>query len=175
LKKIFLLFVAIVFLCFSQNSFSYERDERRAFEEIETLMLKGDYKEVASKCDRFIRDYRHGRLRNKVYSLRRKAIEKIESDTTTQVSASSAAREEDRPRDTYYIIQVGAYKKYNNAYKVKRELKRQKIDSIIIKAKKNGKNLYKVRAGKFRNLDNAEKLLKKLKEKGYATEIINEK
>ena len=173
MKRIFLLFIAIAFLCFSPNSFSYERDERRAFQEIETLMLKGDYGEVKSKCDRFIRDYRRGRLRSKVYSLRKKAIKKIESDESARVSASSAAQVEDLPSDTYYIIQVGAYKKYNNAYKVKRELKRQKIDSIIIKTKKNGKTLYKVSAGKFRNLDNAEKLLKRLKKKGYAAEIIN--
>jgi len=159
LRKIIAAVAIITFFCVVSSSFAYERDERRGFQEIETLMLKEDYSQAKSKCDRFLRDYRQSRLRSRVYDLRSKAAKKIEGDAS---------------RDAYYIVQVGAFKKYRNAYKVKRSLKKQKFDAIIIKTKKNGKKLYKVRAGKFKNLNNAKSLLKRLKKKGHSAEIIDE-
>ena len=159
MKKIFLIFIIITFFCLNFNSFAYDRNEKKALEKIEALFLKEDFQAVKTKCDRFLRDYRRSRLTRRVRHLREIATEKIE----------------DKDKEgSYYIVQIGAFKKYKNAIKLKRSLRKQGFDSVILKVRKGRRIFYRVRAGKFRKLENARNLVRSLKRKGHSSEIINE-
>ncbi|MCK4463149.1 MAG: SPOR domain-containing protein [Candidatus Omnitrophica bacterium] len=169
MKKIFLVFVIITFFCLNFNSSAYDRNEKRALEKIEALFLKEDFQAVKTKCDRFLRDYRRSRLRRKVRNLRDIATRKLSEKNTRY-----AIRDTQYEKELYYIVQIGAFKKYKNAVKLKRSLGRQGFDSVILKVRKGKRIFYRVRAGKFRKLENARNLVRSLKKKGYSSEIINE-
>ncbi len=169
MKKIFLIFVIITFFCLNFNSFAYDRNEKRALEKIEALFLKEDFQAVKTKCDRFLRDYRRSRLKRRVRHLREITTEKIEDKDR------EGLRKIDKDKEgSYYIVQIGAFKKYKNAIKLKQSLRKQGFDSVILKVRKGRRIFYRVRAGKFRKLENARNLVRSLKKKGYSSEIINE-
>lgn len=170
MKKIIPLIITMIFFCANLNSFGYDRREKMAFEEIETLFLKEDFKSVKTKCDRFLRNYRNSRLRKRVQQLRDIASKKISGVSEKK----EILKKEDKEKEIYYIVQIGAFKKYNNALKLKRSLKKRGFDSVILKVRKNRQIFYRVRAGKFKYLENAENLVRGLKKKGYTSEIINE-
>ena len=164
---LFLIIIAIVFTGF--NTLAYERDEKRALESIQVLLLKGDYGRAADECDDFLREYRGSKYRSKAKHYKDIALKKTSKDRETPET-----RVQKPEKETYYIVQIGAFDSYKNATKLKRELKRKKFDSVIIKVRRGSKIFYRVRAGKFQYLTNARKLAKDLKRKGYASEIINE-
>ncbi len=173
MKKIFVLFISIMMLCVTFNSFAYERNEKRALEKIEALFLKEDFQAVKTKCDRFLRDYRRSRLRRRVRYLRGIANRKI-TNYKLQINSKFQIPNSKYDLEPYYIVQIGAFKKYKNAVKLKQKLKKQNFDSVILKVRKGKRIFYRVRAGKFRKLENARNLLRSLKKKGYSSEIINE-
>jgi len=187
-KVIHIIFIAVIFFnCVYAGAST--RDEMRAIEKIEELMLKGEYTTAKRKCSRFLRDYRTSRLRKKVKGLRYKCEKKVkgmkdiyeyESKTpppeVTRVPASytKTRAPEKKKQAAFYIVQVGAFKSKTNANKMRRSLKRKGFDAIIIKDSLSGRTLYKVRAGKFRELKNARRLVRNLKRKRFTAEIINE-
>ncbi len=73
-----------------------------------------------------------------------------------------------------YIVQIGAFESLKNAKKLVRDLTRKKYDSYILKTKRDGEILYKVRGGKFSNKNYAERLARKLKRDGFHAKIIEE-
>ncbi|MBN1353880.1 MAG: SPOR domain-containing protein [Candidatus Omnitrophica bacterium] len=80
--------------------------------------------------------------------------------------------QEDKP--LYYIIQLGAFKNLKNAKKVARTLARKGYSYYIQKVTQYGKNLYRVRAGKFSSKIYALKLQKKLRRDKIYAELIME-
>ena len=71
------------------------------------------------------------------------------------------------PSDTLYRVQVGAYKKPENALAMEKKLKAKGYDTYVIKVGE----LIKVQTGAFAKKDNALNLEKKLKADGFETYI----
>ena len=66
----------------------------------------------------------------------------------------------------FFTIQVGAFSKKANALTVKKELD-PKFPAYIVKDKKGGITLHKVRVGKYRKRDEAKRVFLQLLEQGY--------
>jgi len=90
----------------------------------------------------------------------------FEADKTVYLSKTSNVE--------YYIVQLGAFKSLRNAKRLVRRLSRKKFDSYIQKVRKRGKNLYRVRGGKFSNKTYATRLKNKLRRSGFSAKIIEE-
>lgn len=176
MNKHFLLIVLIATLCISFNAFAIDARERRDFQKIEELFLKEDFDTVSSRCDRFLREHRDSRFRKSVRHLKEIAKEKLEYKGEEGIARESERQtgEHKTEGEIFYIVQIGAFKELNNANRLKRRLKRQKFESVILKVRSGDRIFYKVMAGKFRNLENAEALARNLNRKGYSAEIINE-
>jgi len=74
-------------------------------------------------------------------------------------------------KNLFYSIQLGVFKKKENAKKLYRRFKKKKYSAFIDKSKVNGRSIYKVKIGKFKTEKSAEKFAKKLKRQGYETKI----
>jgi len=67
-----------------------------------------------------------------------------------------------------WTVQVASFNSDAKAQKLAESLKREYgFPSYVLKAKANGKDVYRVRVGKFRSRDDAEKALKILNQKGF--------
>lgn len=174
--KIIICAVVISFCAGVYSPHAAARDEKRAFDRIEELFLKEDFKAAKRNCNRFLRNYKKSGLKKRVIYLRDISTKKIssESDQKSVDQDIEGVNDRIRQEDIYYIVQAGAFKKYRNAKKLKRSLKKKGFDVVILKVRRGTSIFYRVRAGKFKELKNAKQLVKDLKKKGYTSEIVNE-
>jgi|GEM_PF-863452 tetratricopeptide (TPR) repeat protein len=70
----------------------------------------------------------------------------------------------------FFTIQIGAFDELKNALQMKRGLQK-KFDPYTVQETRNGVTLYKIRIGRFRNRQDAEKVAVKLREEGYPAKI----
>ena len=166
LKRVTLFILIVSVLCGGINAFCYERDERRALEKIEELILREKCRSAERRCDRFLHDYKRSRLRKRVEDLKRIALKKIYGDKQGEIDRGAPEGV------TYYLVQVGYFKKRNNARKLKNALLRKGFDAAILEVKEGRKTFYRVMAGKFRQSYNAQQLVKRLEGRGYTADIV---
>ena len=174
IKRLFLIIVTLTLYFGGYNAYAYDRDEKRALEKIEEMIMKEDYDSARRRCGKFLRDHGRSRYRKRVKELKEIAEKKLASGCETTEVEKKAYYPSEKKEGCFYIVQVGAFKEYHNAAKLVKTLKKKGVEAVIQKISQGGKVLYKVRAGKFREIDNAERQLKNLKKKGYSAEIINE-
>jgi tetratricopeptide (TPR) repeat protein len=70
----------------------------------------------------------------------------------------------------FYSVQVGCFSKYENAEKLVKKLKKEKLDAYVSE-KDASPIFYRVRVGKFRTQSEAESIKALLQNKGYKTKI----
>lgn len=93
----------------------------------------------------------------------------LAKDVTGKLNESSSPITNVSVEPTYYRVQVGAYKKYENAVNMRDKLLSDNINCFITKKD----DLFKVQCGAFLIRKNAERFAKKLNDKGYKTYIAN--
>ncbi len=174
MKKIFILLIIASVIINSAVSFAYSSNEKRAYENLEVLMLRENYEAVLYESRKFLREFPSSRLKHKVKKLNSLAEKKLEQLYEKKESPVAPAQSITPQEEIFYIVQVGVFRKYSNVKKLKTKLKRQGFESVILKVWKSGKVYYRICAGKFKNLDNAKRLARNLKRKGHSAEIIAE-
>ncbi|MFH1594068.1 MAG: SPOR domain-containing protein [Candidatus Omnitrophota bacterium] len=99
---------------------------------------------------------------------------KIKEDYGSSFEAESVVYAPTVERQTYYIVQLGAFKSLNNAKELHRQLSRKSFDSYIQKVTRDGDVLYRVRGGKFSSNARAMELIRRLKRSRFQAKLIEE-
>jgi len=98
----------------------------------------------------------------------KKFISKIKSKYPQSIEKKFAEILEGR--GFFFTIQVGAFTSYRNAISLLKELKKN-YPVYLVKEKKRNFIFYKVRVGKFKDKEVAQKIYKKLIEEGYPASL----
>ncbi len=103
-----------------------------------------------------------------------KEYKKYYDKLQTEFPLSFEARDSRRlvEQEDFYTVQVGAFTNYANAEKFIAQLKAQGYDVYSVLCLLAGKNLCRVRVGKFKTRQEAEGLKRKLEKDGYFAKIF---
>lgn len=97
-------------------------------------------------------------------------IARLQSEFPDSFEAKDAKRLKDK--DVFYTVQVGAFTDYDNAEKFIAEVKAKGYEVYSVLCMLSGKKLCRIRVGKFKSLDQAEALQKKLAADGYYGKVF---
>lgn len=97
-------------------------------------------------------------------------VQRLQSEFPDSFEARDAKRL--RQKDVFYTVQVGAFTDYGNAEKFIAELKSKGYEVYSVVCMLADKKLCRIRVGKFKALDQAEALKKRLEDDGYFGKIF---
>lgn len=167
-----------VFMLAVSPAYSDTRSEKNAVEKIEELILKSDYSSAMSRCDSFLKSYKTSRFKNRVTFLKGIAESKYYGLKEERIVMTPVPVSGDAPvsavKSGLYIVQAGAFKNYSKANTLAKTIRKKGFDATVTKVKSGGETSYKVRCGKFKDIQNAERMVRNLSYKGITAKIINE-
>jgi len=104
-----------------------------------------------------------------------KAVNMMENGTArVKVEVISAPGRKNNYFQARYTVQVGAFRDRENALSLKEELNRKISDVLVDAIDLDGDIYYRVRIGRFSRMNDAEKLVAKLRDLGYSGRVKQE-
>jgi len=147
----------------------------------DSYYLEGEFKKAAPGYTKFLRKYRKTDYKEIVkFKLAKsylkegqwKKAKKLLKDIARSLSIESeSAKKILRENQFYFTIQVGSFQNRKNACNLQNRLKKEKFDCYITETKYHSLTFYRVRVGKLKTREQAERLLLQLKKKNLPAKI----
>jgi len=132
----------------------------------DTYFLRQDYPRAKQAYSQLL-----GSTRNEKLKFLLDSRLKLCADKSSQAPALPQEKIVQKSEGPEYSVQVGAFVSEANAQKLAQDLSAKGYASYSERATQDGKNIYRVKAGKFAAREEAQALETKLNKEGYPTKI----